>query len=312
MIYYDIDGEEFEMESIGEAKIRKGEGPLVSVVIPSYNHQKFVVEAIESVLNQSYPNIELIVIDDGSTDDSVCLIRTLALKHKFSFYEQENIGMANTLNRGMRFANGEYMTQLGSDDGLAPEYIETMLKFLMLNPNYGAASTGVIRVDENGELCQDQRHDPDRVLDFDAIYTRSQRCIRSGIILIRGGAFDSVGGYSTKATAEARDLLLKITRLGYEVKMFSKPLIYYRRHPTNLSKNHYKMYESALYTHSTYPMHPQYEKVINNLHIGYFIRFSKIDPKFALLIFRRISFKYYRFKLITGLINCLLNYRHAN
>jgi len=105
--------------------------PLVSVIIPSYNHARFIREAINSVANQTYKNIELIIIDDGSKDDSVSIIKEAIKKIgslKTSFFVQENCGAHNTINRGLKMAQGEYIAILNSDDIYYPDRIEKLLK----------------------------------------------------------------------------------------------------------------------------------------------------------------------------------------
>lgn len=90
--------------------------PLVTVIIPSYNHERYISQSIESVVFQSYKNIEIIVIDDGSKDQSVTLINGLADKYGFIVIARENRGVAKTLNEGIGLARGKYMSFLASDD----------------------------------------------------------------------------------------------------------------------------------------------------------------------------------------------------
>lgn len=90
--------------------------PLVSVIIPSYNHADFVRESILSVVNQSYQNIELIVIDDGSKDDSIAVILALKEDYNFEVVTRENRGLSFTLNEGINLASGKYICILASDD----------------------------------------------------------------------------------------------------------------------------------------------------------------------------------------------------
>lgn len=102
--------------------------PLVTVVITCYNYGEYVAEAIESVWQQTYDNIELIVINDGSTDDSDAVIKKLKAKHKFTYISQENQGIIATRNKGMSLATGEYVMQLDADDLLPTNYVEKLLE----------------------------------------------------------------------------------------------------------------------------------------------------------------------------------------
>jgi alpha-1,3-rhamnosyltransferase len=100
-----------------------GMGPLVSIVIPSYNHADFVRQSILSVINQSYRNIELIVIDDGSRDASQTIIAELKEDYDFQFVTRENQGLSATLNEGVNLATGKYICFLASDDYYLPSRI---------------------------------------------------------------------------------------------------------------------------------------------------------------------------------------------
>ena len=92
---------------------------LVSIIIPCYNHINYVEESILSVLGQSYSDIELIVIDDGSTDGSAELLERLSREYKFRLYIQENCGLTETLNKAIfGYAKGDFIQLLASDDVL--------------------------------------------------------------------------------------------------------------------------------------------------------------------------------------------------
>ena len=107
---------------------------LVSVIIPSYNHEQYVTKAIKSVFSQTYKNIELIVIDDGSKDDSVKKILELKDLYSFKFIARKNRGLVNTLNQAIKLAKGLYITALASDDYYLPKRIEHAVNHLNLLP----------------------------------------------------------------------------------------------------------------------------------------------------------------------------------
>jgi len=107
--------------------------PLVSIVIPSYNYAEFVDEAIRSVFAQRYPRVELIVLDDGSTDDT----RAVLAKHGSALHWEThpNMGQAATLNKGWGLARGELLGYLSADDALLPEAVDTLVECLRANPD---------------------------------------------------------------------------------------------------------------------------------------------------------------------------------
>ena len=107
--------------------------PLVSIVIPVYNGAKYIKTAIDSILDQDYPNIELIVLDDGSEDNTLEIIK----KYTNNFYWEthSNMGQANTLNKGWQISKGDILSYLSADDFLIPNAVSTSIKYLQSNPN---------------------------------------------------------------------------------------------------------------------------------------------------------------------------------
>ena len=107
--------------------------PLVSIVIPSYNHGRYLEATIESVLGQDYPRVELIVIDDGSTDNSREILGRYG--GRFHWESQPNQGQGVTLNRGWLMSRGEILAWIGADDVLMPEAASTSVRHFMANPD---------------------------------------------------------------------------------------------------------------------------------------------------------------------------------
>jgi len=108
----------------------------ISVVIPSYNHQAYVLKAIESVLNQDWPHIDLIVIDDGSTDKSPQILADFHQKHGgFRFISRSNKGLVKTVNEGLAIAEGEFFCLLASDDYLAVGSLSSRASYLVEHPD---------------------------------------------------------------------------------------------------------------------------------------------------------------------------------
>lgn len=127
--------------------MKKKDSPLVSIVVPCYNHANYVRETIESIVNQTYKNIELVVIDDGSTDNSVEIIQKLAKNYNFTFIYRPNKGLSATLNEGMNLSKGKYFCACAcaSDDLYIIDKIEKKVKFMEENPQYGMSYGKIIR-----------------------------------------------------------------------------------------------------------------------------------------------------------------------
>ena len=105
----------------------------VTIVIPAYNHAKYLKQAIDSILNQDYPNIELIVLDDGSTDNTLDLLKSYG--NLFVWERHENTGQANTLNKGWKMAKGDILSYLSADDFLLPHAVRLSVESLLKNPD---------------------------------------------------------------------------------------------------------------------------------------------------------------------------------
>ncbi|HEY0656892.1 MAG TPA: glycosyltransferase family A protein, partial [Pyrinomonadaceae bacterium] len=100
--------------------------PKVSVIIPNYNYAKYIAETIDSVLAQTYPNLEVIVVDDGSKDDSLKILRSYG--DKITVIEQKNQGVARARNIGTAYSNGEYIAFLDADDVWLPEKLARQME----------------------------------------------------------------------------------------------------------------------------------------------------------------------------------------
>ena len=134
--------------------------PHVSVVIPTYNRRSLVKEAIESVLKQTYSNFEVLVVDDGSTDDTRPVVEQVQ-DSRVKYYYKNNSGPAAARNLGLDKSKGRYISFLDSDDLWPPEYLETVIGQLDKNKDYGAAYTRVICVQQDGtrkEMSEDKRY----------------------------------------------------------------------------------------------------------------------------------------------------------
>ena len=108
--------------------------PLISVIIPTYNQAQFIEEAVESVLGQSYRNLEIIVVDDGSTDNTKDILRSYIEKKKIHYFYQENSGVSSARNMGVRVSHGEYISFLDSDDFWAAEHLQQLLNAMWKYP----------------------------------------------------------------------------------------------------------------------------------------------------------------------------------
>jgi glycosyltransferase involved in cell wall biosynthesis len=215
--------------------------PLVTVVIPSYNRERFVTDAIDSVLQQDHADIELIIIDDGSTDGSVRRIGDhLAARSpsiRVDFQARQNRGKSATLNTGLTRAKGRYFSLLDSDDVLEPGMVRTLATALGAAGAETAASFGdgwvvdpVGRV--QGRLSDTAPYRGGNVF-MDLARLRFFPLIQSS--LIRRHVLEQLGGFDERfKLLDDWDMWLRLTR-RYEIAYVPSPVVRYRIHPENRS-----------------------------------------------------------------------------
>lgn len=182
----------------------------VSVIIPTYNHARYVGDAVDSVLRQTYQDFELIVIDDGSTDDSRDVIARFG--SRLRYVRQENRGLAAARNTGLAIAGGELVALLDADDLYEPEFLLTLVELLRAQPHAGAAYCGYRFVDEsNRPLPQIES----RVTAPDAFH---QALLQGNFlvpeaVLVRRRSYESVGSFDESLSAcEDWDMWLRLSR----------------------------------------------------------------------------------------------------
>ena len=202
--------------------------PLVSIIIPCYKHAQFLPEAIDSALAQTYPNVEVIVVNDGSPDNTGEVCRRYG--DRIRYIEQQNKGLAETRNVGIRVAKGEYILPLDADDKLESTFLVTTVPIIQDNPIIGYVYTN-IRVfgashGESGEVTVgDRSWNTARLL-------VTNYCIYSGIF--RKEDWERAGGYCARFVhgAEDWDFWLCIVELGKTGHYVDAPLLLYRKHAT--------------------------------------------------------------------------------
>jgi glycosyltransferase involved in cell wall biosynthesis len=170
-----------------------GQGPLVSVIIPCYNGAAYLEEAIESALAQSYQAVEIIVVDDGSTDGSSAIAQKLPVRYVW----QENRGLTASRNLGIRESRGSYVVFLDADDRLKPEAIETGLRFLAQHPQCAMTVGDHLFVSEDGSHLADSRKKCILKSHYEALL-KSNFIEMISSVLFRRSVLEEVGGFDTR------------------------------------------------------------------------------------------------------------------
>lgn len=234
--------------------------PLITVISPCYNHAKYVIESLESIRNQTYQNIEHIIIDDCSSDDSVEKIENwikvtgydcIFIKHTV------NKGISATLNESIRLAKGEYWTVLATDDIAHKLKFQQLFEFLSSNPSFDISVSDAGFIDEHGNSTLMNGFDS-----FTECYTNQRKDFKvekygsyeslilgnyvAGSVLIRTRALFEVGLYNENLSIEDWDMWLKLAKRNHFLYT-SEKLTYYRWHDNNTLKlKGIQLYENAM------------------------------------------------------------------
>lgn len=241
--------------------------PLVSVVIPCYNHELFIQESIQSVIDQTYENIELIIIDDGSKDNSVLkileMIRICQQRFvRFEFRSRPNQGLSSTLNEAASWCQGKYFSALASDDQILEDKTAIQVSFLEDNDDISAVFGGVKLVDNNNlELCKWVTEE--RLYGFKEIIMH-EHVLPAPTQMVRLELIRKIGGYNSNLLIEDWYMWLKLSQNG-KIFYLSQIFALYRQHDSNISKNLTKIHQGRLDVLDCFKDHPSYKKAIKKV-----------------------------------------------
>lgn len=251
--------------------------PLVSVIIPVFNAGAFIREAVLSVIDQDYRNIEIIIVNDGSTDNSKDIINKLSENHSnIKTVHRENKGVCYTRNEGISLANGEFIALLDADDVCLPNRISTQVNFLMNNNAIALVGSSVISIDKDGvSLGISKKKNTDHLIKA-SMLTGSQMANPTVMFnrKILGENLKFVPGYET---VEDLELWLRLAKRGFGFANIQTPLLKYRTSASSLSNAN----------HSTKL------KRTGELLNAYFSPESRLESEYALLASHKYSYNYF-------------------
>ena len=233
--------------------------PLVSIVAPCYNAEKFLEGAIASIFAQNYPNFEVIIVDDGSTDNSFAMLEELQKQYPFQLYRQENQGVSATLNHGLRYAKGLYVATPDLDDLMLPDSVRVRADYLDSHPDVGCVGALIIYMDSEGNTTKHQKLDQIMHLHFDEILSDAV-VVGAPVSLYRMAALKSAGFYDPQIKVQDFQMTLKIAHQGYGIDVLPVAVTRYRRHPNNLSRKYKVLLDADLQTIAPYSTHPAYQR----------------------------------------------------
>jgi glycosyltransferase involved in cell wall biosynthesis len=212
--------------------------PTVSVIIPTYNRANLIEKAIGSVLNQTYQDFEIIVIDDGSTDNTREIIRSFKDKRvKYVKKYKKNKGSSVARNIGIKIARGKYFALLDSDDEWLPEKLDKQIKILQDgSPELGVVYSNLCYIDENGKNMNKLRNPKKEGYIYEDLLGENYVGPPS-TLLIRKECFHQVGLFDNLLNAmEDWDMWIRIAKY-YRFSLIKIPIVKYRLHSNQLSIN---------------------------------------------------------------------------
>ena len=217
--------------------------PLVSVIMGVYNGERFLQEAIESVLEQSYSNIEFLICDDCSSDGTANILKEYAQKDRRIrlIKNEKNMGLATSLNRCIQLAKGELIARMDCDDRCALNRFEIQVQFLQINPRIDVVGTGVYFIDDCGQVFGQKNDGEVRVVRLQDAVKCNQ--LIHPTVMMRKSSINEVGGYSVNELtmrAEDYDLWCKMCEKGRNLCVIPESLFFYREDVSNIVKRKYR------------------------------------------------------------------------
>lgn len=203
---------------------------LVSVIIPTYNRASYLVQSLESVLAQSYRNLEVIVVNDGSTDETRAILEPY--RNRIAYYEKTNGGKSSALNLGLKHISGEYVWVFDDDDVALPELVESHMSVFESQPQVDFVYSGYAffegKDSDNVIETVKARAYPDREMVGELL---NGNFISGVSVVVRKRCYDRVGCYDERLIrAQDYDMWIRLARAGFKAGVIGRPLVRVRKH----------------------------------------------------------------------------------
>lgn len=209
--------------------------PEISVLMSCYNGGRWLAEAIESVLAQTYRELEFILVDDGSADNTAGIIRSYAGRDpRIVFLPKRNTGLPDSLNAGLALARGAWIARVDQDDLCEPERLERQLAFARANPGVVLLGSGFSEINAEGAVIKEHRY-PAGHSALVARLERLQGFFPHSSAFFLADAARKAGGYNTHFTRSEDWMLWLELSLGGKVACLPAPLVRIRKHPGQMS-----------------------------------------------------------------------------
>jgi glycosyltransferase involved in cell wall biosynthesis len=210
--------------------------PKVSVIIPNYNYANYISRTIDSVLAQTYKNLEIIVIDDGSKDDSLKILENYG--DKVTVLKQKNQGVSRARNNGAAKSNGEYIAFLDADDIWLPDKLTTQMQRFFEDSDVGLVHCSMNFINQNDEYCGENHNGMEGNIAEEFLRFEKGVVVGAGSTgVVSRKIFDELGGFDERlSTAADWDFCYRLAT-KYKLGFVREPLVLYRIHNSNMHGN---------------------------------------------------------------------------
>lgn len=210
---------------------------MFSVVIPLYNKEKYVLRAVESVLSQSFADFELIIVDDGSVDSSLEVIKSIS-DSRIRIIKQANQGVGFARNRGIAEAKYDWVAFLDADDAWSINHLSELIKIINNFSSLGLVSTNFLEIDTmlNPPSIDEDQPENIRLIDYFLEASKPNTIVCSSCVAINKKVFHSIGGFSNRKTGEDSEYWAKIA-ISYPIAISDKVTAYYFRDTNGAMEN---------------------------------------------------------------------------
>jgi len=189
--------------------------PLISVLLPFYNSEQYLAQAIASILNQTYHHFELILLDDGSSDGGLAIAQKYAdLDQRIRIIHHPNLGICKTLQKGVNIAQGKYIARMDADDIAFPNRFELQVNYLEQHPSCVVLGSGIIIIDSDEDIICTPRVSQDHESILSELLKWQGPRLCHPTVVMRTQAVKECGGYEQSPLHEDIDLFLKLTQYG--------------------------------------------------------------------------------------------------
>ncbi len=261
--------------------------PLVSVIVITYNSSKYVIETLESIKDQTYKNIELIISDDCSVDDTVSVCQKWLEENKINFIETKfvtsdiNTGIPANCNRGLNESKGEFLKLIAGDDVILPEYLEKSLACFQKDSEVAVTYTSARIINEESKIVRNSSNEKYKSgYIFKELFFVEFWPISSSFMFKRKCIFE-VGGFDENIAVEDYLLLLKLAK-NHKIQFVNDYLTLYRIHSLNTSKNVNFIFIEHLKTINEFKDYEGYNKRIKQLNTKLINSYSRTNKKMTL------------------------------